>query len=511
MRKPWLLLCALLAGLSCGPGEPRSFEVVVLGGTPAGVAAAVAAAREGRTVCLVSEDGRLSGGMSVGLAEDGDPRLTGGIAREVLENIAAHYRDSYGEGSPQFRLCRDGRRFEPRVAERVLEELATSAGVTLRRGRRLAGLVSGNNRIAALCLADSSGAARDTIRGGMFIDAGGGGDLLAEAGAPFALGREGRETYGEPHAGQIFQDPATGALLPAGDGRGDSLIQAWACRPCLTDSAANSLPLPEPERYDPERYAPLREYIRVRRASRLEDFVELIPLPNRKFATANHDGCWVSLDLIGGSRDWPEAEAPQRRELERAHREHVLGLFHFLRTDPAVPEGVRQELARYGLARDELDSGLPPLPLEIREARRLHGRTVFTERDALADSLEADAIGLADRPPSSHGVGGWDYALPRPEGWLLLAPPQPYQLPYSILLPAWNRNLLVASCVSASHVAWGALRPEPVRMILGQAAGVAAALCLELNCEVDEVPVPILQQRLRAAGAVLDPAGPMPI
>ncbi|MBN2288023.1 MAG: FAD-dependent oxidoreductase [Candidatus Glassbacteria bacterium] len=515
-KLPVVLACCAAACLAsipgCGGLEQAPYDVVVVGDTPSGICAAVAAARKGCRVCLVAEQEHLGGMMASGLGstDAGRPELIGGLAREVFGRIAGHYEKTYGRASRQFGQCRHGLRFEPHVAEEVFDRLAARPGITVLKGRRFIDCLAADNRITAILLRSRLGGGEQTVYGKFFVDATYTGDFLALAGEPFRTGREDREFFGESMAGHIFQHDKTHLPLPGSTGLGDSLVQAYNYRLCLTDSAGNSAPLPGPVNYDPERYRILYRYLRQKGAASPADFMIFSPLPNRKYDINNWGYCWLSTDLIGGSQAYPEAEARQRQEIEKRHLEHVLGLMRFLRTDPGLPEALRREFARYNPAADEFaDNRHLPFQLYVREARRLASYFTFTERDALVDTLKEDAIGMGSYPMDSHATGAWDYGYPFAEGFFIL-PCRPYQIPYRVMLPRWTRNLLVSACVSASHVAYGTLRMEPVYMIMGQAAGEAAALCIDFNCEADQVPVNILQEKLRESGAILSAAEAIP-
>jgi FAD dependent oxidoreductase len=516
MRILFFIISTALPAVLSGCGYPAKlpYDVVVLGGTPSGVCAAVAAARRGYRVCLVAEREHLGGMMASGLGstDAGNPELIGGLAREVLLEIAAHYRMTYGKDSPQFEQCSQGLRFEPHVAEAVFDRLAGHLKIELLRGWLFSDCEGEDNKIISVQFRKKSGGEKCTVYGKFFIDATYTGDFLASAGEPFRMGREGREFFGESMAGHIFQDDKTERPLPGSTGLADSLVQAYNYRLCLTDSVQNMVPLPEPENYEPGKYKILYRYIRDKNAVNPRDFMIFSTLPNRKYDINNWGYCWQSTDLIGGSKDYPEATHEERMGLEKRHMEHILGLLKFLRTDPGIPESLRSEFIRYNPAADEFrDNRHLPFQIYVREARRLGSFFTFTEKDALTDTLKEDAIGMGSYPMDSHATGPWSYKYPWAEGFFIL-PCRPYQIPYSIMTPRWSRNLLVPVCVSASHAGYGTLRMEPVFMIMGQAAGEAAALCLELNCEAGQVPVHVLQENLRLAGAVLsmDEAEPWP-
>ncbi|MCE5273009.1 FAD-dependent oxidoreductase [bacterium] len=499
--------------LASGCGSPRhDFDLVVLGGTPGGVAAAVAGARQGLHVCLLVEGEHPGGTLSSGPSymDQGNPELMGGLAREVYYGIARAYRESYGPESQQYKDCAGGLRFEPHVAEAVLEALLKKERVTVYRGLRFVDTELALNQIQSLRLFRAADG--DTLRvgGTIFVDATCSGDLAAEVGAPYRVGRESRAVFDEPLAGFIFQAP-DGALLPGSTGAGDSLLQAAGFCLCLTDSAANQAPWPEPQSYDPRRYGALLGYIRETGAASVERFVRLTALPGRKWAVEGLAECPLTLDLPGAAQAWPEAGPEKRASIERAQLDFALGLFKFLRSDPGVPEPLRQSFARLAPAADEfVDNSNLPRGLHLRETRRLDGRSTFTQADALSDTLKPDAVALADFPLQSAAVSGTRTpGGPWPEG-CFLRETRSHQLGYTLMLPAWLRNLLVPVAMSSSHVGWCGFNREPVFMQTGQAAGVAAELCIRYNCEVDEIPLAELQDILRQQGAILTAAEARP-
>jgi flavin-dependent dehydrogenase len=237
--KPFaVLILTILLGCSLKGPASHPYDVVVLGGTPSAVAAAVAAARQGARVFLVAQNEHLGGMMASGLGntDSGNPGYIGGISAEVFAQIAGHYRQSYGPESEQFKSCNLGFRFEPHVAEKVFERLVAAERIEVLRGWVLAGCHAELNRIENITVRHRQTGQQREIGGLVFIDATYTGDLFAEAGAPFYLGRESREVFGEKLAGHIYQDPLTRQPLPASTGAGDSLIQAYNYRLCLTDS-----------------------------------------------------------------------------------------------------------------------------------------------------------------------------------------------------------------------------------------------------------------------------------
>lgn len=503
-----------------------SADVVVFGATAAGVAAAVASASAGASTILVGPDTHVGGMVSGGLSwtDLGDVRAIGGLARELHQRVADHY------DAPLWSLKGP----EPHVAERILEQLLEGAGVEVRLGERLVD-VEGS--------IDAINTRGGRYEAGVFVDASYEGDLLAAAGVPYAVGREPRELYAETWAGRqpatrpgrhnfaVLLDPFTadGSLLPlvrppALDdrgwplddlGAGDGGLQAYAFRVCLTDRPDNRLPLQEPPGYDPSELELLRRLL-LAMGERLEarDLLGLVPdlLPGGK-CDVNSIGPF-SLNLLDGSnRAYPEGDELARQAVRERHLRYAQALLFYLANDEAVPPHIRSEVSRWGPCADEFQDGDGwPHQLYVRDGRRMLGAYVLRERDLLDAAPQPDSIGLGSYNIDIREVDRtWRY-LPEyervaavfNEGYLSVAVP-PYPIPYRSLTPRTEdcQNLLVTVCVSASHVAFGSLRMEPTLMVLGHAAGLAAALCVSTSASVQELDVTVLQERLLDAGQVL--------
>jgi hypothetical protein len=517
MRGLFLLLLACFALGSPGPSSDYEADICIYGATSAGVAAAVAAARAGKSVVLI-EPTEFVGGMSasgISLIDRGDVTTIGGIAREFYERAGRQYGEEIAW------------RIEPSVATRVFEQLlAEHPSITVLREIRLVGVSKVGRSIERLDLSDGA-----SVRAEVFIDASYEGDLLAEADVPYALGREGRERYGESLAGvrpntrkhQFAPgvspyvrkgDPNSGLLPgvsaePMGqEGIGDGSLPAFNYRLCLT-KARDRIPFAKPENYDPLDYELLARHVAVRTSAgqrtSLRDVVQLDWLPNGKFDLNNNGP--VSTDLIGGSQGYIYADADERREIAARHRRYIEGLFTFLRSDPRLPENLGREAKAFGLARDEYpQSGNWPPLLYVREARRMLGAYVMTQSDCENGSAPGTSIGLASYMIDSHNcrrvsVNG----MARNEGDIQHQMHGPFIIPYEAVIPNGSdcSNLIVPVCLSSSHVAFSSIRMEPVLMILGQSAGIAAALAAEAGVDVQEVDREELRRRLLAEGQIL--------
>lgn len=527
-------------------GVDLAADLVVLDATPAGIAAAITAERAGHEALILSPYERIGGLTTSGLGatDVGNKAAIGGLAREFYEALGAHYADE----SHWTREARSGFRgrghaagdsaawtFEPGVALEVLEGWLAEEGVDVVRGAeldrssvRFTEGVGGARRVASIALTDGR-----RVAGRVFVDASYEGDLLAAAGVPHTYGRESNSLYGETLNGVqlgravhhqfgapvdayvVPGDPSSG-LLPELDGRGavaegsaDDGLQAYCFRLCLTDDPDARVAFSEPEGYDPRRYELLLRWF-----DGGADWVPMhhVRMPNRKTDTNNNGP--VSTDWIGGNRGWLEADLAGRERISADHRAWIAGLLWTLAHHPRVPEAVRAEHNRWGFAADEfVDSGHWPPRLYVREGRRLVGDLVMTEHHCRGAAVAPESIGLAAYTMDSHNVHRRvvDGRVLN-EGDVQVGGFPPYPIGYRALLPASGTvdNLAVPVCLSASHIAYGSIRMEPVFFVLGQAAGTAAVLALEGNGSLHHVDYGSLRDRLLAAGAVLEWSGAVP-
>ena len=518
--KPLGILCRCLVLLVVASVSfaANSFDILVYGATSGGVIAAVAAAREGASVALV-EPGRFVGGMTtggLGKTDHGKKETIGGYSLEFYKRVGTHY-------SEQITWY-----FEPHVAQTVFSEMLREAGVKVfleHRLREEKGVVRKNRRIRRVITEGG-----EVFTGKVFLDCTYEGDLMAFVGVSYAVGRESTAQYGESLAGVHSKDKhhqfdypisahdANGRLLPeiqAGPrgelGAGDKKVQAYNFRLCLSSEKNNQLPYPKPENYNPSRYELLRRLIEKLtevkgRPPGMNEILKVDRLPNQK-TDINNRGAF-STDYIGASWEYPEAGYKRRAEIWQAHIDYTAGLVYFLARDSRVPKPLRDEVNGYGLAADEFAySNNWPHQLYIREARRMAGDFVMTQNDIQTALTKPDAIGMGSYNSDSHNVQRFAQAdgTVQNEGNMEV-PVTPYQIPYRVMLPKDKevRNLLVPVCVSASHVAYSTLRMEPVYMIMGQAAGVAAKMAADTGAAVQEIDVEALRARLNQQGAVFE-------
>ncbi|GIF96193.1 FAD-dependent oxidoreductase [Catellatospora citrea] len=490
-------------------------DLVIYGATSAGIAAAVTARRLGRSALIV-EPGSHVGGLStggLGMTDSGVKAAIGGLAGEFYRRVYAKYHGTAVTPTSPARFT-----FEPHVASVIFDELLAEAGVPVYLNTRLTGVTMAGNRISEL--ACDSG---QVFRGPVFVDATYEGDLMARAGVGWTAGREANSVYGETingvqlrsgHQFNRFVDPyvtpgsAASGLLPgisatpvAPAGSGDGRIQAYNFRMCLTQ-AGNRIPFAKPAGYDPIRYEPLARYVQ---AGYTGPFFTTHQVGGGK-TDSNNDGPF-STDFIGQNYAYPTASPAARAGMVEEHRVYQQGLMWFLANDPRLPASVRSGTASWGLAADEFTgNGGWPTQLYVREARRMVSAYVMTEADCRGGRVPSDSVGLASYTMDSHNcqrvvvTGGL-----KNEGDVQIGVPQPFPISYRAITPYESQcaNLLVPVCLSASHIAYGSIRMEPVFMILAQSAATAAHLAITAGSSVQQVPVATLQARLRADGQLL--------
>lgn len=522
-----LLVLCLCLPLPVFSADDRQADLCVYEATPGGIAMAVRAAREGLDVVLVNHNQHLGGILASGLGV-WDTLWEGKRAPvydEARQAIFDHYRETYGENSPQYRDALPGKsghtngKFEPKVAEAVLTALVTrESRITVLRGFYPAAVAREGELLKAVTFRELDGKAEKQIKARIFADCSYEGDLAAVAGAPYRLGRESREQHDEPHAGVIYMEPVKEAPTPeiaraaelhhrlklrkfsgfqrlhatASTGEADGSVQAFNYRTMLSSDPANRLPVEKPADYDPEK---LR---------RLEHGSIVAPIPNRKRG-------WNRPQLVGMQTDYVEADWAGRKKVMDAHWHATLALLYFLQNDPSVEPARQKSWREFGLARDEFtDHGHRPYEFYVREARRIEGRYLFTQHDAmLAPGLErapahADSIGVTEWYLDTHACTPRHIEGALEEGKMMLdVETFPGQVPYRAILPQGIDNLLVPVCLSATHVAWGTIRLEPTWMNLCESAGHAAVLAVRQGIAPARLETDTLLRKLAASHIML--------
>ncbi len=526
---PALIAC-LTFPLLIASGQ-SDHDVVVYGDSSGAVVAAISAKREGRSVIWVNPTA-FAGGMSAsGLgATDflGKQGTFGGIAAEFYRGVAKAYGTDFV------------RSFEPHVGKTVFEQMIADAGVTVVYNEMLdrtsgKGVTMEGKRIKAITTLSGK-----TYRGKMFIDATYVGDLMGAAGVTYTVGREPESQYGEDmngvrrgdtnprvHYGQKDKDhfvkevdpyvkpgDPTSGLLPhvnkiegLTNGQGDKKIQAYNYRVCLTSNPDNRIPIEKPPGYrEIDHELLLRNFDAG--DMRLPALVEPLAGPGQKVDWNNMHA--VGSDYVGANWDYPEASYERGREIEKAHETYIRGFLWTMSNNPRVPERIRQRTASYGLPKDEFtDNGGWPWMIYIREARRMVTDYVMTQLDCAGTRKAPDPVALGSFGMDSHCVQHivTENGKVQNEGVIWRVPPRPYGISYRSIIPKKGEceNLLSPICLSATHVAHGSIRMEPVFMAVSQSAAIAAGLAIDKSVSVQEVPYPALREKLEAAKQIVRP------
>ncbi len=516
----WGLILLLTARTHDAQAQPA---VVVYGATASGTMAAIAAAGSGVEVLLIEPGSNVGGMVTGGLSHNdyGDLTVIGGLAREFYQRVADHYRKPiyYWRGP------------EPGAGETIFRDWLMKAGVNVLFDNRVTEVNKQDGAIEWILLSRG-----DTIRSKVFVDASYEGDLMAKAGITYTVGREGTQEYGESWAGRraILQDghqmlprvspyDSQGKLLPlihnaplVGEGEADRAVQGYGFRLIVTDREQNRVPFQRPEGYDPSQFELVKRYYEVHPDA--GNMVHFWPtLPGGK-ADMNSSGP-ISTNVVNGLNwEYPDADYLRRDEIWQEMKTYTQGLLYFLASDSSVPARIRAETSRMGLCRDEFTrNGNWPHQLYIRVARRMKGEYFMTQHDLERDTLKYDAIGMGSYNIDVRHVQRISIPVSRfpelhhevyNEGYISI-PVVPYQIPYRSLLPKYHecRNLLVSVCMSASFIANASIRMEPQYMIMGHAAGVAAAMAVSADRPVHAIDIGELQSALEAQGQVLTLAG----
>lgn len=491
-------------------------DVVVYSGTPCGIAASIAAAREGARVVLIEPTKHIGGLSTSGINTAESEHLlkwtVGGISLEFYQRLGNYY----GSEKPEFY-------FESGVAEKIYLDMLAGAGVSVCDGLRVDSVNKDGARIKSIALSDGS-----KLRAKVFIDASYEGDLMARAGVSYVVGRESKSEYSEELAGIRFDQrvqqaetvDAQGNLLPG--------ISAWSkdlkegdahpgtmnynFRLCFAKDPKLQIPIPEPRNYDRSRFALLKNWLRGRtarnQAVELTDLLDFYERRNGKYEVNNKQAAIFSLGHFGGQLGWPDATYSQREKMFVDHWDYTLGLLKFLAEDESVPGNVRVEMKAWGLHKDEFgDNDNLPYQLYVREARRMRGEWVVTQKDVQTDRRKPDSIGIASHFIDCHHV---QRVAVSPTEFVnegrIWRTGSAYQIPYRALIPkaAACTNLLVPGAASFSHVAFCTYRVESAWMIGGHASGVAAAMAAVADSPVQKIDVPALQEKLRAQHQIVD-------
>jgi len=543
---PTLLLSSLTA--LCSIPAADTYDIVIYGGSSAGVTSAIQAARMGKTAVII-EPTKFLGGLTtggLGATDIGNKKAIGGMSREFYANVFKYYsdpakwkqqtRDEYYAKKPHGNTGSEDTMwtFEPHAASEIYDSMlaAVKDKVTVVFSERLdlkKGVVKNGTRITKIVMESGR-----EFAGKMFIDATYEGDLMAKAGVSYHVGREANSVYGETINGiqkvktihhQFIKnvdpyvkpgDPKSGVLpgIDPGDigedGAGDNKLQAYNFRMCTTDVPENRLDWEKPANYDEKWFE-----LALRNVEAGDMRISWAPswMPNRKTDTNNNFA--VSTDFIGQNFDYPEADYETRAKIWRAHEDWQKGLMWTYAHHPRVPEQIRAAFQKLGLAKDEFaDNGHWPRQMYVREARRMVGGYVMSEKNCKRREIVEDSVGMGAYNMDSHNVQRYitKEGFVRNEGDIQIGT-RPYPISYRSITPKAEEctNLLVPVCLSASHIAYGSIRMEPVFMVMGQSAATAAVIAIDSGKDLQQIEYAKLKERLLADGQMLDfESPPMP-
>jgi hypothetical protein len=523
-----LILLLTLVIILTGCNKKTDYDVIVYGGTAAGVVAAYSAKLMGKNVLLIEPRIHLGGMTSGGLGatDIGNKFAITGISRDFYRRLGKHYNKF------------EAWEFEPSVAEKTLNEMVKEAGFDVIYLHRLHSVAIKGKKINSITIENTEkpdAQTNKTYTAKMFIDCTYEGDLMAKAGVSYTIGREDNSVYDETYNGvqishshqfphedkdsMFWVDPfiipgdstsglcwgiSNEPLAPIGSG--DKKVQAYNYRLCLTNDTNNFIPISRPEGYDSTKFEILRRLI-VQRANAdwklplRPFFLRIMMMPNGKTDMNNHGP--MSTDFIGANYDYPEASYERRREIELEHEHYIRSYLYFLASDPAVPQATKDEMNKWGWPKDEFtDNNHFPFQLYVREARRMIGEYVMTQNNCDRKVTVSDSIGMAAYNMDSHNcqrivIKKNNRHIVINEGDVQKSV-DPYPIAYRSITPKRNecKNLLVPVCLSASHIAYGSIRMEPVFMQLSQVAGVATSMAIDNKTSVQKIDVKKLQHKL---------------
>ncbi|KAA6438473.1 FAD-dependent oxidoreductase [Dyadobacter flavalbus] len=512
------ILASIISGFrpEVRPAAAEQADVCIYGATASGVIAAYTARKMGKTVILIEPGGHLGGMTSGGLGQTdiGNKYAITGLSLDFYRRLGKHY----GKFEQWI--------FEPHVAKKYLQQYLDEAGIKVTYNRRIVSAQKDRQAIASIVLENSEKpgqADQMQVAAKMFIDCSYEGDLMAKAGVSYVVGREANSDYNETYNGvQVMEGhqlphgidpykvpgkPESGLvwgvsnekLAPAGSG--DKKVQAYNYRICLTSDPANRIDITRPEGYDSTRYELLVRLMRQQpNRTSLHDYFIWSGMPNKKTDINNRNG--FSSDMIGMNHAYPDADYATREKIIREHEVYTKGLLYFIGHDPRVPQELRESMLKWGYPRDEyVETGNWSPQLYIREARRMVGELVMTQAHCQGKETVNDGVGMAAYQMDSHNIQRLVVdGQARNEGNVEIGPLWPYPVSYRSIIPKEKEctNLLVPVCLSATHIAYGSIRMEPVFMVLGQSAAAAAVMAIDAKVPVQKVDTQKLIAKLAA-------------
>ncbi|AXY77613.1 FAD-dependent oxidoreductase [Paraflavitalea soli] len=513
IKKITTIICSCIA-LGAAAQTTQSVDICIYGGSSAGVIAAYTAKKSGKSVLLI-EPGKRLGGLSsggLGYTDIGNKYAVTGLALDFYRRIGRHY------GKFESWI------FEPSVAEQTFAWYIKAANVEVLYNAALFEVKKEQGYIREIEVNDPLSPKPQTarkIKAKMFIDCSYEGDLLAKAGVSYTVGREANSQYNETYNGVQLREkhqfpdgidpykvpgkPESGLIWGVSNatldpqGQGDKKVQAYNFRICLTSNPGNLIPITQPDNYDPARYELLLRLLAKKPVGDLWGFLKFDLMPNQKTDINNNNA--FSTDMIGMNYDYPEADYATRKKITDQHTDYIKGLLYFIGHDPRMPEHLRNLMLKWGYPKDEYtESGNWSPQMYVREARRMVGQYVMTQANCEGKEVVKDGVGMAAYTMDSHNcqrlvVNG----MVKNEGDVQIGGFGPYPIAYRCIIPKTEdcKNLLVPVCLSATHIAYGSIRMEPVFMVLGQSAAVAAAMAIDAKKPVQEVNIAKLQAAIK--------------
>ena len=524
------------------------YDLVIIGGNPGGIMAAISAAKLGQTSVILERTEYIGGlpANGLGATDIATRNATTGLFKDFVDRVYQYYVSTYGEKSSQVQLCSNGYHFEPSVATTVFQDMIAEHKdkITILTMRQFDSdpnnLIVKDNKISKIIVTNRITGDKEIYEGSVFLDATYEGDLGAAAGVPFRVGREGKDEFNEPGAGRVYK--YWGGIEGEGSTfQGDNAVQAYNYRLCLTNNPKNRVLFQKPKNYNREEYASIindvwtgrntdkamqsitqkmmeENKISIQKGNEsklpgdkwgIAKATNIVHLPNMKSDANNQHGVFVSTDLPEENWPWPTSSWEWRDKFAKRLREYTEGLFYFIQNDPELPAQFIQNTREWGLAKDEYtDNGNFPRQVYVREGRRFEGLYFFTAHDALP-------VSIGSRPPiHQQSITASHYALDshavrkREEGRIhldgfLSYPTAVYTVPFGVMVPKSVDNLLLPVPVSGSHIGFSTLRMEPCWMAIGQAAGITASISIQDKVKVQNINIQKLQDYLIDQNATL--------
>jgi len=545
MKIRFIILCCLAC---LGLSAQTRYDLVIVGGNPGGIMAAIAAAREGKTSVILERTNHIGGlpANGLGATDIGTRAATTGLFREFVDRVKQHYIDTYGPDSEQVRVCTDGYHFEPSVGAKIFNDMLNEYQdkITILRMRQFdaekENIVMRDDRIEKIRILNRTNNQMETYSGSIFLDATYEGDLGAAAGIPFRVGRESKAEFNEPGAGRVYKywngPEGKGSTFEA-----DNAVQSYNYRLCLTNNPQNRVPISKPANYNRQEYVSMiedvwtgrttnakmlgvtpemmeenRRNIKAGNVSTLPGDVwgiarltNIVHLPNNKTDANNQHDAFISTDLPEENWPWPTSSWEWRDRYATRLREYIEGLFWFAQNDPELPAHFRKATKEWGLAKDEYqDNGHFPRQVYVREGRRFEGLYFFTANDATGvfpgsrPPIHSASITASHYPLDSHAVRKREKGRVHLDGFLSYHA-EVYTVPFGVMVPKEVDNLLLPVPVSGSHIGFSTLRMEPCWMAIGQAAGIAATIAINDQIKIQNVCLEKLQEKLLDQKATL--------